>query len=162
MNEKKIKAIEAYHKNGDSLRKIARDLKTDKMVVSCWLETYRFHGLKGLLAPACLSYDDSFKLKVVKHMIETIEPYSVVAGRFKIPSRATIWKWMHRYMSEEEWALYHLKRERRDMKKRQVEKVQTEAEKLQEELEFLRAENAYLKKLHALVQEKEQLKQKKK
>ena len=95
-------------------------------------------------------------------MIETAEPYSIACGRFRIHSRATIWKWMHQYMSEEDWALYHLNRERRDMKKKHPNRVQTETEKLQEELEYLRAENAYLKKLQALVQEKEQSKQKKK
>ncbi len=162
MDTNKVKAIDAYFKKGLSLRKVAKDLGIDRMIINTWIETFRFHGLEGLMAPACETYDESFKLKVIQHMIETAEPYSIACGRFRIPSRATIWKWMHRYMSEEAWALYLLNRERRDMKRKQPNKVQTEKEKMQEELEYLRAENAYLKKLQALVQEKEQSKQKKK
>lgn len=162
LNSKKEQIIDAYFNKGMSLRKIAREYGTDKMVISCWIEIYRFHGLEGLLAPACEVYDESFKIQVIEHMIETAEPYAKVAGRFNIPSRATIWKWMKQYMSDEDWALYYLKRERRDMKKKQPDKGMSDFEKLQEELEYLRAENAYLKKLHALVQEKEKSQQKKK
>jgi len=162
MNSKKEQVIDAYFNKGMSLRKIARDFGTDKMVISSWIEIYRFHGLEGLIAPACESYDETFKIQVIKHMIETAEPYTKVAGRFKIPSRATIWKWMKQYMSDEEWALYYLKRERRDEMSKKPEKEKSDYEKLQEELEYLRAENAYLKKLHALVQVKEKSQQKKK
>ena len=161
MDERKKKVIQSFFDGGQSLRSIARELGLDRMVISSWIEIYRYHGLEGLMAPACLTYDESFKLKVIQHMIETAEPFTVVAGRFRIPSRATIWKWMHQYMSAEDRALYQLKRERRDMKKKQPNRVMTDLEKLQEENELLRAENAYLKKLRALVQEKQQTKKKK-
>jgi transposase len=162
MNIKKAEVIDAFFEKGMSLRKIARDLGVDKMVISSWIEIYRFHGMEGLMAPACKGYEESFKIHVIQHMIETAEPYSKVAGRFNIPSRATIWKWMHQYMSEEEWTLYYLKRERRDMKKKQPKQGMTDIGKLQEELEYLRAENAYLKKLDALVQEKKKSQPKRK
>jgi len=58
--------------------------------------------------------------------------------------------------------LYYLKRERRDMKKKQPKQGMTDIGKLQEELEYLRAENAYLKKLDALVQEKKKSQPKRK
>lgn len=161
MDSRKNQFIKAYER-GDSIRKIARDLSVDRMVIQCWVETYKFHGPAALLNPTCVTYNESFKLKVIQHMIETTESYAVVAGRFHIPSRATIWKWMKRYMSEAEWALYLFKRERRDMMKNKPTKQITDSQKLQEEIEYLRAENAYLKKLHALVQEKERSKQKKK
>ena len=162
MNTIKAKVINAFFERGMSLRKIASELGVDKMVISGWIEIYRFHGMEGLMAPACKGYDESFKIQVIQHMIETAEPYTKVVGRFNIPSRATIWKWMHQYMSEEEWALYYLKRERRDMKKKQPVPGKTDIEKLQEELEYLRAENAYLKKLEALVQEKKKSQPKRK
>ncbi|MEK3978804.1 hypothetical protein MKY37_08040 [Psychrobacillus sp. FSL K6-2836] len=162
MDERKKKAIQSFFEEGQSQRSIARELGLDRTVICGWIEVYRYHGLEGLMAPACLTYDKTFKLRVIQHMIETVEPFSVVAGRFRIPSRATIWKWMHQYMSTEDWALYQLKRERRDMKKKQPNRVITDLEKLQEENELLRAENAYLKKLQALVQEKQQIKPKKK
>jgi transposase len=58
-------------------------------------------------------------------------------------------------MSESDWSLYYIKRERRDqMKKGKTENI-SENEKLKREIELLKAENAYLKKLKALIQEKE-------
>ncbi|WP_409366941.1 helix-turn-helix domain-containing protein [Lysinibacillus sp. 38-6] len=160
--EKKKKVVELYQKGELSHSAIARELKINKAVVSSWLAIYKYHGLDGLLAPPCKSYDDSFKLEVIHYLIETVESYTEVSGRFNLHSRATLWKWMHLYMTENDWALYHKKRERRDMKKKSTTTTQNDTEKLQEELELLRAENAYLKKLHALIQEKEKLARKKK
>lgn len=161
MNAKKELVIDAYINKRMSIRQISHELNVDKSLISCWIEIYKYHGLEGLLAPACEVYEESFKIQVVKHIIETAESYTKVAGRFNIPSRATIWKWMKQYMSDEDWTLYYLKRERRDMRKKKTNNGSTEYEKLQEELEYLRAENAYLKKLHALVQEKKKFQQKK-
>lgn len=162
MDNRKVEAIRLFFEKEHSQRSIARLFKIDKQVIACWIEIYRYHGMEGLLAPPCPMYEESFKLKVVQHMIETAESFTKVVGRFNIPGRATIWKWMKRYMSNEDWALYHIKRERRNMKKKQSQEELTEVKKLQEELEYLKIENAYLKKLQALVQEKELAQRKKK
>ena len=69
---------------------------------------------------------------------------------------------MKNYMSQDDWALYYLKREQRNQMRKSKPENLTEQEKLQQEIELLKAENAYLKKLHALIQENNQSKPNKK
>lgn len=160
--EIKRKVVELYESNRFSNREISRQVKMDHSVVKTWLSIYKYHGLEGLLTPAYTSYPESFKMRVTQYMIETAASYTDAAGRFRIFSRATIWKWMKVYFTEAQWALYYFKREQRDeMKKQNPEKL-TETENLKKEIDLLKAENAYLKKLHALIQEKKSFKQKKK
>lgn len=153
--EKKRKLIDLFESGNHSIRGIARILKIDPGAARTWLAIYKYHGLEKLLHPSCLPQDESFKIKVVKHVIETVDSMTEVAGKFNIHSRASIWKWMKKYMSESDWSLYYMKRERRDqMKKEETENI-SENEKLKREIELLKAENAYLKKLKALIQGKE-------
>ena len=160
--EIKRRMAEMYESKQFSNREISRRLKMAHAVINSWLSIYKYHGLEGLLTPAYTSYPESFKLQVVHHVIETAEAYSEVAGKFRIFSRATVWKWMKNYMSEDEWALYYFKREQRDQMRKSNSETLTEKEKLQQEIELLKAENAYLKKLQALIQEKDSSKHKKK
>ena len=160
--EMKRKMVEMYESKHFSNREISRRLKIGHAVINSWLSIYKYHGLEGLLTPAYTSYPESFKLQVVHHIIETAEAYSEVAGKFRIFSRATVWKWMKNYMSQDDWALYYLKREQRNQMRKSKPENLTEQEKLQQEIELLKAENAYLKKLHALIQEKNQSKPNKK
>ena len=158
----KRKVVELYESKRFSNKEISRQVKTAHAVVNTWLSIYKYHGLEGLLTPAYTSYPESFKMRVIQYVIETAASYTEVAGKFRIFSRATIWKWMKAYFSEAEWALYYFKREQRDQMKKQKPEVLTETEKLKKEIDLLKAENAYLKKLHALIQEKDQSKPKKK
>lgn len=160
--EIKRKMVEMYESKQFSNREISRHLKMAHAVINSWLSIYKYHGLEGLLTPAYTSYPESFKLQVVHHVIETAEAYSEVAGKFRIFSRATVWKWMNHYMSEDDWALYYSKREQRDQMRKSKPENLTDKEKLQQEIELLKAENAYLKKLQALIQQKDLSKYKKK
>jgi len=159
-SEKKERLIHLINNENISLREISRRLGVNLEVVRTWLAIYRYHGAENLLHPHCTPYPESFKMKVLKYTVETADTMVEIAGKFNIPSRATIWKWMKKYLSKENWSLYYLKREWRDqMKKEQskelTKKEQSKLKQLEQENELLKAENAYLKKLRALVQEKE-------
>lgn len=162
--EKKTKLIELMKTNKYSDRGMALLLKVDFNVVRTWLAVCRYHGEEALLSPDCTACSESFKMKVVSHLVQTADSLTEVAGKFNLHSRATIRRWSNRYMSDDDRALYYLNREWRDqMKKEQFTSLEaieknttlTETEKLKLQNEFLKAENAYLKKLKALIQEKE-------
>lgn len=152
--KRKARVIEFFEAGNLSLHEMSRRLNLDRAVIKTWHSIYKHHGKQGLLNPPCTPRDESFKLEVVQYMIETAKPTFEVAGRFNLHSRATLWKWMKKYMSEDDWSLYYLRREQRDHMKKDNSKEQTDLEKVKKENELLRAENAYLKKLRALVQEK--------
>ncbi len=161
--EKKTQLIDLYETKKYSVRGIAKILSVDSAVARTWLAIYQYHGAEALINPDCTPQSESFKIKVVKHLVETADPITEIAGKFNIQSRATIWKWANKYMSDDDRSLYNLNREWRDQMKKEnptqlsdVEKNKglTEIEKLKQENEYLKAENAYLKKLKALIHEK--------
>lgn len=131
-----------------------------------WIELYRYHGIEGIIRPeGCKNYDDSFKIKVIQHLIETGDSLLQTAAKFNIPSRETVRRWKKQWMSKAGEVLYQIEKERQTMPKKHTstndlnEKTMDE---LKQEIEYLRMENAYLKKLKALVQEKNTSKPKKK
>ena len=153
--KRKKQLIQLFESGNYSLHEISRRLEVDRGAIKTWLAIYQYHGIEALLYPPCTPYAESFKMKVIEYTVETADAMFEIAGKFNIPSRATIWKWMKKYMSEADWSLYYLKRERRDQMRKEKPTQLSELEKLKRENELLKAEIEYLKKLKALIQEKE-------
>jgi len=165
-DEQKLAAIVAYFKENESPHQIAKRLQIDRHYIRLWIELYRYHGIEGIIRPeGCTNYDDSFKIKVIQHLIETGDSLLQTAAKFNIPSRETVRRWKNQWMSKAGEVLYQIEKERQMMPKKHTstndlnEKTMDE---LKQEIEYLRMENAYLKKLKALVQEKNTSKLKKK
>ncbi|MFJ5564899.1 helix-turn-helix domain-containing protein [Lysinibacillus xylanilyticus] len=165
-DEQKLTAIVAYFEENESTHQIAKRLQIDRHYIRLWIELYRYHGIEGIIRPqGCTNYDDSFKIKVIQHLIETGDSLLQTAAKFNIPSRETVRRWKKQWMSKAGEVLYQIEKERLTMPKKHTpandlnEKTMDE---LKEEIEYLRMENAYLKKLKALVQEKDTFKPKKK
>lgn len=165
-DEQKLAAIVAYFEENESSYQIAKRLQIDRHYIRLWIELYRYHGIEGIIRPeGCTNYDDSFKIKVIQHLIETGDSLLQTAAKFNIPSRETVRRWRKQWMSKAGEVLYQIEKERQTMPKKHTstndlnEKTMDE---LKQEIEYLRMENAYLKKLKALVQEKNTSKLKKK
>lgn len=165
-DEQKLTAIFAYFEQNESTHQIARKLQIDRHYIRLWIELYRYHGIEGIIRPqGCTNYDDSFKIKVIQHLIESGDSLLQTAAKFNIPSRETVRRWKKQWMSKAGEVLYQLEKERLTMPKKHTpanDLNEKTLEELKEEIEHLRMENAYLKKLRALVQEKDTSKLKKK
>lgn len=165
-DEQKLAAIFSYFEESESTHQIAKRLQIDRHYIRLWIELYRYHGIEGIIRPqGCTNYDDSFKIKVIQHLIETGDSLLQTAAKFNIPSRETIRRWKKQWMSKAGEVLYQVEKECRTMPKKHTSTTdlnEKTMKELKEEIEYLRMENAYLKKLKALVQEKEESKQKKK
>lgn len=165
-DEQKLAAVLAYFEEKESTYQIANRLQRDRQYIRLWIELYRYHGIEGIIRPqGFTNYEDSFKIKVIQHLIETGDSLLQTAAKFNIPSRETIRRWKKQWMSKAGKVLYQIEKEHQSMPKKQPPSSdlnEKTTEELKAEIEYLRMENAYLKKLKALVQEKEAFKPKKK
>ncbi|MEK5485289.1 helix-turn-helix domain-containing protein [Lysinibacillus sp. FSL M8-0355] len=165
-DEQKLAAVLAYFEEKESTYQIANRLQRDRQYVRLWIELYRYHGIEGIIRPqGFTNYEDSFKIKVIQHLIETGDSLLQTAAKFNIPSRETIRRWKKQWMSKADKVLYQIEKECQSMPKKQPPSSdlnEKTMEELKAEIDYLRMENAYLKKLKALVQEKEAFKPKKK
>lgn len=165
-DEQKLAAVLAYFEEKESTYQIANRLQRDRQYIRLWIELYRYHGIEGIIRPqGFTNYEDSFKIKVIQHLIETGDSLLQTAAKFNIPSRETIRRWKKQSMSTAGEVLYQVEKERQSMPKKQPPSSDLNGkttDELKAEIEYLRMENAYLKKLKALVQEKDAFKSKKK
>ncbi|MGY4794126.1 helix-turn-helix domain-containing protein [Lysinibacillus fusiformis] len=165
-DEQKLAVVLAYFEEKESTYQIANRLKRDRQYIRLWIELYRYHGIEGIIRPqGFTNYEDSFKIKVIQHLIETGDSLLQTAAKFNIPSRETIRRWKKQWMSKAGEVLYQIEKERQSMPKKQPPSSdlnEKTTEELKAEIEYLRMENAYLKKLKALVQEKDAFTSKKK
>ena len=93
-DEQKLAAVLAYFEEKESTYQIANRLKRDRQYIRLWIELYRYHGIEGIIRPqGFTNYEDSFKIKVIQHLIETGDSLLQTAAKFNIPSRETIRRW---------------------------------------------------------------------
>lgn len=135
--------------------------KLNKSMVKKWVSFYREHGLEGL-KPISNKYTPDFKVKVILEMRKNSLSFRETCVRFKIPSLATLIKWVNIYDQEGPTGLLKETRGGTRSMPRKPKKPLTREEELLDELADLRAENAYLKKLHALVQSEKKKEEKRK
>lgn len=165
-DEQKLAAVIAYFEENESTYQIAKRLQIDRHYIRLWIELYRYHGIEGIIRPqGYTNYEDSFKIKVIQHLIETGDSLLQTAAKFNIPSRETVRRWKKQWMSKAGEVLYQVEKECQSMPKKHTPTTdlnEKTMDELKEEIEYLRMENAYLKKLKALAQEKDAFKPKKK
>lgn len=154
--------VVAIEKGKASITSSAIRLGCSRSLIRQWLGHYRSQGKGGLkLRPGC--YSGSFRVKVVKHMLEKQLSLTETCSVFGIPNLSTVYRWQIIFNQQGSQALLGLQRGRKKSlmgrrKKQSDVQLSAEAQKLaamQAELEWLRAENAFLKKLDALIREKE-------
>lgn len=159
----KLKAVNAYLSQNQSITEVAHRFGIDRSQLSDWLLVYRHQGASGL-APRqqWQDYTPAFKLKVINYKHQHSASLSEVATHFHIPSTSTIIEWEKRYNRGGIDAL-STHRGRPTMKKTKKNSTDPQVAKkpwseltqqeLLREIEYLQAENAYLKKLEALIQQ---------
>ncbi|MBO9155433.1 IS3 family transposase [Chitinophaga sp. MAH-28] len=156
--EEKLVVVRRVLKGMESAKAAAQRIGGSKATVQSWVDYYRKAGRKGLTLRHG-TYEGSFKIGVIKHMLKNHLSLRQAAILFGIPKSGTIGRWLKKY---EQYGPTGLLEETRGRKKRimaskppkYTKKTPETAEEklaaLQSELEYLRAENAYLKKLRAL------------
>jgi transposase len=161
--EEKLAVVQRVLKGIESAKSAARRIGGGKTTVQRWVDHYRQSGKAGLKLPRG-QYAGSFKLKVIRHMLENQLSLAQTATLFGIPQSDTVWRWHKKYEREGSSGLLMESRGRKKQlmapksQKKAKKTPETSEEKLaalQAELEYLKIENAYLKKLRALVQEEE-------
>ena len=71
-DEQKLAAVIAYFEENESTYQIAKRLQIDRHYIRLWIELYRYHDIEGIIRPqGYTNYEDSFKIKVIQHLIET-------------------------------------------------------------------------------------------
>lgn len=157
-------SVVRYYLSGNGYRLTSSKFGIVHSHVERWVKSYKHHGVAGLTMRR-RSYCSSFKLEVVKYILENNVSKSEAIAIFMIPAISTVTKWLDLYST---YGIDGLSIEMRGVrhmsKKHSGNKVLKEADKADMEvllarLEYLEAENACLKKLEALIQEKKKLKQ---
>ena len=160
--KQKLSIVRSVISGQDSLKSAARKIGGNDKTVQRWVNIYKQYGKRGLELRHG-SYDGSFKVRVIKHMLKNGLSLMQTTAIFGIPHDYTVGRWLKKY---ERLGTAGLLREARGRKKslmaKKTKKKQKDttadpsAEKvaaLQKEVEYLRAENAFLKKLDALIQQ---------
>lgn len=165
----KLKVVKSYLTGSIGLKALAAVHGVGHGSVKQWVNSYREHGLSGLRRKGA-SYDEAFKLKVLKRMWQEHWSQTQTAAAFDIRRAAHIGKWARQYHVGGIDALRPRPRGRPKTMSNKPPKPNTPAAELDDkqiiarqnqELIELRAEVAYLKKLDALIQERRAAAQKK-
>lgn len=164
--EEKLAVVDRVLKGIESVGAAARRIGGGDSTVQRWVDHYRRNGKLGLKLRHG-TYEGSFKVSVIKHMLKNGLSLGQTATHFSIPQSNTVGRWHKKY---EQYGPTGLLEETRGRKKhimaskplkitkKTPETAEEKLAALQSELAYLRAENAYLKKLRALIQEEEALK----
>jgi transposase len=161
--KQKLLAVQSYLAGKGSLRSLADEIGSCEKNLRRWLALYKRHGKEGLKMYHG-TYPGSFKVSVVRYMLENHLTLLEATAHFGIPGDGTIYKWLRIYEEQGAAGLYQETRGRKktmpSKKPRKSKKLSTSTDEgklaaLEAELEYLRAENAFLKKLRALIQEEE-------
>jgi transposase len=165
----KVKVVKDYLSGSLGFRALAAVHGLRHGTVERWVNGYREHGALGLRRKGA-SYDEAFKLKVLKRMWQKHWTQAKTAAVFDIRSAAHIGKWARQYDEGGIDALRSRRKGPRMTTSNKPPKPTSSVAELDDkqiiarqnkELILLRAEVAYLKKLDALIQEKRAAAQKK-
>lgn len=132
----------------------AKEVGSHKSQVQKWVKLFDEHGIEGLSIKHG-TYSGETKVSIVRYMLKNHLSLCETAGKFGIPEKGTISKWLRVYQDEGEAALYRNNRGRMKTKTKPTKRcAEVSKDPLLVELEYLRTENAYLKKLKALVEQR--------
>ena len=157
----KLKIVKQYLSGPLGLKALAAEHGVGHGTVRSWVNSYRAHGLPGLRRKSA-SYDEAFKLKVLKRMWREQWSQTQTAAAFDIRCARILVKWARQYHAGGIDALRRLRTGRPKTMSNKPPQPQAPAADLDDkqiiarqnlELIELRAEVAYLK-LDALIQEK--------
>lgn len=159
----KVSAARSVITGRESILSVSWKLGAGPTTVRRWVRHYQADGISGLKLRQG-SYQGTFKLRVVRYMLNNHLSLLETATFFGIPQDDTVLRWLNMY---ESYGAAYLLNERRGRKKSLMAKKPKKSNKkiaasesiddrlaaLQAENEYLRTENAFLKKLDALIQE---------
>lgn len=162
--KEKLAIVISISRGQQSRRSAAKQLGTNPITVSRWVNLYKHHGKPGLELRYG-SYGGPFKVEVILYMLKNHLSLVQTAAHFGIPQDYTVGRWFNTYKSHGTAGLLKETRGRKSisMSKKGAKKIKLSPTdpatrkfaSLEEEVEYLRAENAFLKKLDALIQEEE-------
>jgi transposase len=159
--KQKLQVVRSVIAGQDSIRSAARKIRADPKTVRRWLNCYKQHGQNGLKLRHG-SYDGTFKVRVIRHMLKNQLSLIQTAAIFGIPQEDAISRWLKIYESMGTAGLLvgtqsqkKLLMGRKPKKNKNLSSKTAEEQlaALQAENEYLKAENAFLKKLDALIQQ---------
>lgn len=154
-SENKMNAAIHYQDGSESIKDIAKSLRTNHEVVRICIKQFKYHGIRAF-EKDYTTYFVQYKLGVLNYMFENGTSPNETAVIFNISSSGLIRKWRIQLRQKGVDALKSKKKGRQSMTKDNQKSIkkqtQTEesVEALQAELERLRMENAYLKKFNEL------------
>lgn len=160
--EFKIKLIEEYKKGKNSITNIAKTNNITYSIFHEWINLYDKKGIEGLKRSRNkTTYNQDFKIKVVKEYLTTNTSYSDLAIKYGISSFSLITRWKLDYEKSGIMGLQDKKKGRPTLmlsnkpKKdnRMHQEKMDDKQKIKDlemQLEIARAENALLKKYQAL------------
>jgi len=156
----KLQIVREYIKGTGGYNALAQKYEVSRKYIPTWVGLYQNHGIQGLRRVR-VQYSTTFKLQVLKRMLQKSWSTQETATHFNIPSPSTIGVWLRLYNRGGLTALKPKPKGRPPMSKRTDYQAllnkpiaELSHEELLKRLEYAEAENAYLKKLEALAQQK--------
>lgn len=155
------------HLKGVPVKAVARKWDISDSLLRKWIDHYGKLGDQGLLPQYGKHYSQDIKYKAVQAYQREGLSLRDCCLRYRIPSQATLLRWISQYEQLGMDGLIRKVRGRpRLMKKKPVLKETygplTRVEELEREILYLRAENDLLKKLEALTRQQQKAAQKRK
>lgn len=159
--KQKLQVVRSVISGQNSIRSAARKIQGDPKTVRRWLNCYKQYGHKGLKLRHG-SYDDLFKVRVIRYMLKNRLSLTQTAAIFGVPQDDTIGRWLKIYermgtagllVGTQSQKRVIMDKKPKKNKNLSGKTAEEQLAALQAENEYLRAENAFLKKLDALIQQ---------
>ena len=97
-SEEKLKAVQDYLSNKNSVYRIAKDLNTRPTVVFKWIDLYEMFGAEGLITPSTKKiYSEETKTSAINDYLSNNYTKRDICKKYKIRSTTQLNNWFKQY-----------------------------------------------------------------